>query len=110
MADNLLGFDPAELQQMMAQFGATEKDKKDANSQALFALGFGLLGGRKGQELATIGQAGMGAMDYRQKYLMQQQQQKMQALQQGAGLMKLGKDMAMMNMGMKMLNDDGSQP
>ena len=41
------GLDPDQLQQLMAQFGATDADKQSADKQALFALGFGLLQGRR---------------------------------------------------------------
>ena len=87
MDTGLLGnFDSAQLQQLMQQFGATEAEKKDANKQALFALGFGLLGGRRGQELATIGHAGMGAMQYRQHVLDDAQQNKMRGMAGGVAM------------------------
>ena len=90
MDTGLLGnFDPAQLQQLMQQFGATEAEKKDANKQALFALGFGLLGGRRGQEMATIGHAGMGAMQYRQQVLDDMQKQKFASIHNAAGAIGL---------------------
>lgn len=91
--ENLLGFDPAQLQQMMAQFGATEEDRKNANKQALFALGFGLLQGRKGNELATIGQAGANALGYRNQMLADVPKQKLESVGQAAKLMQLSQQM-----------------
>ncbi len=70
-----------ELEQLLAGFGATEDDRKAANKQALMTLGFGLLGGRKGQELQTLSNAGMNAMDVRQQYLGGIPRQKLQALE-----------------------------
>lgn len=87
--DGLFGFDPEQLKQLMSQFGATEQDKTDANKQAAFALGFGLLQGRKGNELATIGQAGLGAMGARQASLASSGQQRQQGLQNALGMAKL---------------------
>ena len=90
MANGMLGgFDPQEIQQMMAQFGATEKERSDANKQALFALGFGLLGGRKGNELQTIGRAGLGALDYRNRTLADIPQQKAQQFNAATQMLSL---------------------
>ncbi len=83
------GFDPEQLKQLMAQFGATPQDTADANKQAAFALGFGLLQGRKGNELATIGQAGLGAMGARQASLANSGQLRQQGLQNAMGMAKL---------------------
>ncbi len=87
------GLDLEKLKQLMAQFGATEQDKADANKQAAFAAGFGLLQGRKGQELATIGQAGLGAMGARQQSLAQSQQMRSRGLENALGFANLSQSM-----------------
>lgn len=90
MMEGLLGFDPEQLKQLMAQFGATEQDRTDANKQAAFAMGFGLLANPyKGQEFQSIGRAGMGAMAARQNSLNNSQQEKHQQMQNAMAMAKM---------------------
>ncbi len=91
--DGLFGIDPEQLKALMAQFGASPEDQQAANKQALQALGFGLLQGRKGNELATIGQAGFGAMNARQQSLADAQSGKMRSIQTGLGLAKFSNEL-----------------
>ncbi len=87
--DGLFGIDPEQLKALMAQFGASPEDTQAANKQAAMALGFGLLGGRKGDELATLGRAGFGAMGARQASLTNSGQMRQQGLQNALGMAKL---------------------
>ena len=100
MAEGLLGFDPEQLKALMAQFGATPQDRADANKQAAFALGFGLLQGRKGQELATIGNAGANALGYRNHLLADIPRQRLDAVHGGIGLLKAQQDLQGMQLGL----------
>jgi hypothetical protein len=81
MAD--LGFDPAQLQALMAQFAPSEDERKNAKMQALFLASMRLLQGRKGNELSTIGQAGQEGVGAYQSMLGAIPQQKMQQLSAG---------------------------
>lgn len=103
------GIDPAEIQKWMAQFGATAADQKNADKQAAFALGFGLLGGRKGNELATIGQAGLGAMGARQSYLDNAIKERGANIGQALNAIKASKDVQFTNAGLGLLRGDQSQ-
>ncbi len=96
--DGLLGFDPEQLKALMAQFGQTPEDRQSANKQAAMALGFGLLQGRKGNELATLGQAGFGAMGARNAYLADTQKQRQEQLAAALSAMKAGKEMQFQQM------------
>ena len=75
-----------ELLGMLGQYG--EQDKKEANRQALMALGFGLMGGRKGQEFATLGRAGLGAMDQRSMAMANAQAQRQGQFQNALAMLK----------------------
>lgn len=84
----LLGIDPAQLQQLMAQFAPSEDDRKAANMQALAQLGFGLLGTRKGYEWDQVGNAAQNALQARQGALQGAQQGKAELFKTAQGLAK----------------------
>ncbi len=93
MADT--GLLSPELQQLMAQFGVSDEDRAAANKQAMMALGFGLLGGRKGQELQTISNAGQNALGYRQQMLSSIPQQRLAAMGGASKAMELTQQLKM---------------
>ncbi len=98
LLDQNYGIDQEELKQMMAQFGPTAEDLTNKRKQEAFALGFGLLQGRKGNELATIGQAGLGAMGAGQQSLMQSQHMRQQSLAAAMQALKTGKELQFQKM------------
>jgi hypothetical protein len=89
MADPI-GLDPQTQQLLgglLAYIQPQQSDMDQLKRDAIMRFGLGLLGGRKGTELATIGQSGMNALNQRNQELTQLQAQRGQNIQQGVGLL-----------------------
>lgn len=106
-AGGLLGLDEEQLKKLMAQFAVTPEMKRSANYEGLVAMGLGIMANaRKGREFEGIGQAGMGALQYRNDSLDRIVKERGQALTQGMGAMKLGKEMDSLDLQKKLMNGE----
>lgn len=55
--------DSDSLKALLAQFAPGDDDTAAARKRAIMMLGFGMMGARKGDELGTVGRAGIGAVN-----------------------------------------------
>ena len=86
---------PDDLQQILSLLSPSQADKDAARNQGLLALGFGLMGARRGFEWQQAGNAGLNAMQAQQNYLQNLAQQRAVNMQNVTGAVNLAQMLAM---------------
>jgi hypothetical protein len=81
-----------DLQGLLGQFQPTEQDRRDAVTQALAAMGFGLLGGGNGNNWQAIGRAGAQGLGTYNAALQQSALSKRQSAQNALNAMQVQRE------------------
>ena len=117
MADDtgLMGMSSPDIDALLKQYlaaaqqmGPPDSDKTTAKNHALLTAGLGMLGSSYMPPAMAVGRGGLLGVGSYNDELSRLAQQRSQALQSTQGLIGLANTMRMQNIGLGMLNDDGS--